>query len=124
MPYANLYLEQEVLGATRIELIKLLYKSALDTIAHARRCLKSGAILERSRHITKAWEILAELSHALDHAEGGEISRSLHDLYAYMQSRLLEANAKQSEEPLAEVEKLLATLADAWSHVPEIEGTY
>jgi flagellin-specific chaperone FliS len=31
-----------------------------------------------------------------------------------MQARLLEANAKQIDEPLAEVQKLLSTLLEGW----------
>ena len=44
-----------------------------------------------------------------------EIGRSLAGLYAYMQNRLLEANSKQTDAPLAEVESLLATLGEGWA---------
>ena len=64
--------------------------------------------------ITKAWEILQELSRSLDHTRGGELSRNLACLYSYIQQRLLDANAGQIDEPLAEAEKLLATLSEAW----------
>jgi flagellar protein FliS len=121
MAYANSYLESEVLGATRIELVRKLYRSAIDATAQARRCLETGQIRERSRQITKAWEILAELTQSLNHMEGGELSRSLAELYAYLQNRLLEANSKQSVEPLIDVERLLNTLTEAWNQLPDIE---
>jgi flagellar biosynthetic protein FliS len=53
------------------------------------------------------------LSHSLD-PKYEEISRPLRELYAYMLTRLVEANAKQADAPLAEVERLLGTLLDGW----------
>jgi flagellin-specific chaperone FliS len=40
-----------------------------------------------------------------------------------MTTRLIEANAMQTDAPLAEVERLLFTLLEAWSAVPETEPT-
>ena len=112
------YLEAEILGADPVKLTALLYRGALDAVANSRRHLASGDIRERSRRITQAYEILLELSHTLDHKAGGEISRNLAELYFYMQNRLIDANAQQTDAPLAEVEKLLASLSEAWSAVP------
>jgi flagellar protein FliS len=108
------YLEAEVLGADPVQLVIILYRAAIRAVGAARRHLKAGAIRERSRQITKACEIVHELMRSLDHHRGGEISHSLAELYAYMQTQLMEANIKQIDPPLAEVEKLLSTLLDAW----------
>jgi len=111
------YLEAEVLGADPVKLIHMLYRGALEAVGSARRELAAGNIRERSRQITKAWEILHELARSLDHAQGGELSRNLAELYAYIQQRLLDANARQVDEPLAEAEKLLTELSEAWKTV-------
>ena len=108
------YLETEILSADPIKLVSLLYRGAIESVSAARRHLASGAILERSQQINRAWEILQELAGSLDHAHGGELSRNLGELYGYVQQRLLEANAQQSDAPLAEAEALLTTLAEAW----------
>jgi flagellar protein FliS len=63
----------------------------------------------------KAWSILNELLHSLDHSVGGDLSRNLARLYTYMQTRLLEANTQQIEPPLAEVQDLLCTLLEGWA---------
>jgi flagellar protein FliS len=109
------YLEAEVLGADPIKLVHMLYRGAVEAVGAARRHLAAGEIRERSRQITKSWELLHELAGSLDHERGGAISRSLADLYAYMQNRLLEANTQQKDAPLAEVESLLTTLGEAWA---------
>ncbi len=75
---------------------------------------EQGDIRGRSREINRAWSILQELAGSLDHSRGGEISGRLAGLYAYMQSRLIDANVSQSAGPLQEVEGLLAPLLEAW----------
>lgn len=108
------YLESEVLSADPLKLVNLLYRAAIDAVRAARRHLAAGEIRERSRKVVKAWEIVHELRRSLDEQRGGEIGRSLRELYVYMQGRLLEANARQMDAPLAEVERLLSTLSEGW----------
>jgi flagellar protein FliS len=108
------YLETEILGADPVSLVHILYRGAIEAVGEARRYLAAGAIRERSRKVTKAWEIIHELTISLDREHGGEISRRLGELYYYMQARLLEANWRQADAPLVEVESLLTTLCEAW----------
>ena len=112
------YLEAEVLGASPVKLVEMMYRAALQSVVAARRHLRDGNIRERSRSIGKAREIVNELMLSLNHDAGGVISRNLVELYAYIQSRLITANAEQTDAPLAEVEQLLTVLADAWRSVP------
>lgn len=115
MAFASHYLEAEVHGADPMQLVRILYRGAGESVAAARRHLAAGAIRERSRAVVKAWGLVGELSRSLDREHGGELSRSLAELYAYMQTRLMEANASQSEAPLIEVERLLGILGEAWT---------
>ena len=116
------YLEAEVMGASPLKLVEMMYRAAIQSVGAARVHLRSGKILERSRGIGKARELINELMLSLDHSAGGEISRGLAELYAYMQTRLIEANALQTEPPLEEVEKLLTVLAEAWRSIPAPEA--
>jgi flagellar protein FliS len=108
------YLESEVMGADPVKLVYLLYRGAIDSVGAARRHLAAGDIAQRSRQIQKAWDILQELLLSLDRERGGKLSLQLAALYVYMQRRLLVANIQQIDAPLAEVETLLGTLAEAW----------
>lgn len=103
-----------VLSADPMELVCLLYQHALDTVRDARRHLASGDIAARGKAISKAVALIGELNSSLDHQAGGAISSNLQELYSYMMLRLTEANIRQQEGPLAEVESLLATLWQAW----------
>lgn len=112
-PYQT-YLDAEILTAEPLKLVRLLYRGALEAVRTARAKLAGRDIRGRSSAVSKSIEILAELSSSLNHQRGGELSARLAALYDYMQRRLIEANREQSDSPLAEVEKLLITLEEAW----------
>jgi flagellar protein FliS len=115
------YLESRVESAEPLELVRMLYQGATGAVREARRCLAADDIAGRARQISKAFEILTELMSALDPERGGEIAERLGQLYDYMQRRLLEANARQVDEPLAEVLGLLTTLTEAWAEISRPE---
>jgi flagellar protein FliS len=112
--WKDAYLESRVLSANPLELICILYQYALDSVRDARQHLAAGDIVARSRAVCRAVSAISELDASLNHAEGGAISRNLGELYHYLRQRLTEANMRQKDAPLAEVESLLATLAEAW----------
>jgi len=112
-PYQN-YLEDEILSADPVQLIGILYRGALKSIADARMRLASGEISARSAAISKTVAILHELSMSIDREKGGKLGGDLVELYDYMQRRLLEANVSSTAEPLLEVERLLTVLQEGW----------
>jgi flagellar protein FliS len=112
------HFDNEVLEANPMQLVLLLYRGALDSIASARRHLMEGDIRSRSQAINKAMEIVTELSGALDHKRGGELSQALAELYGYVQKLLIQANIEQSPPPLVEAESLLNKLFEGWSDCP------
>ena len=113
--YQN-YLEEEVLAANPVQLVRLLYRGALDSITAARRHLRLGEIRARSGAIGKAMAIVTELARSLDPQMSGELGQNLAEIYGYVQRLLIEANVRQSDPPLAEAETLLSTLLEAWEY--------
>ena len=116
------YLEAEVLNANPLKLVQLLYRGATSAVREARQKLAEGDVRGRAGEINRAWRILQELMDSLDRDRGGEISRRLAALYAYMQTRLVEANSRQADAPLQEVEKLLSSLGEAWDATVQAAG--
>ena len=111
------YLENQVISADPIGLVVLLYEGAMDSIRQARGFLQEGRIQERSNAITKAMQIVAELQGSLDLEQGGEIARSLAQLYGFIQERLIEANAEQKLAPLEEAGQILSILHEGWKEI-------
>ena len=120
--YARVGVETGVMGASPHRLIVLLYQGARQAIAQARMHLQQGQVPDRGKAISKAIRIIESgLQQSLNLEVGGEIAGRLNALYGYMARRLLEANIKQSEAVLVEVDGLLATLEEAWIGIaPEI----
>ena len=113
------YLESRILSADPIELIAILYEHAIRFTGEARESLAKRDIATRSARISRVIAILGELDGSLNHAAGGAISANLARLYQYMRERLMVANLKQEDAALAEVERLLTTLAEAWDGVKQ-----
>ncbi|MGA7780474.1 MAG: flagellar export chaperone FliS [Paraburkholderia sp.] len=123
--YARVGVETGVLGASPHRLIVMLYQGARQAIAQARMHLQQNgprSVAARGEAISKAIRIIESgLQSSLNIEAGGEVGERLHALYGYMARRLFEANVKQSEAMLVEVDGLLATLEEAWIGIaPEI----
>jgi flagellar protein FliS len=115
--WKDAYLEGRILSADPLELVHILYQHTLEMVQDARHYLATGNIAARGKAISRAVAALTELDVSLDRKAGGSISRNLADLYQYMRTRLLTANIRQEDAPLAEVEALLRTLGEAWSEI-------
>jgi flagellar protein FliS len=111
--YQN-YFDDEVLAASPLKLIQMLYGAALDSIAAARRHVRQKNISARTCSINKAIGLMTELSGCLNHEADIILCRNLAGLYGYVVRLLIEANVNQTESPLAEAEALLFPLAEAW----------
>lgn len=111
------YLEQTILTASPMELVRTLYRLVLDNVRQAAHCLVSGDIAGRGKAVSTATDALLELLTSLDHQQGGALSRNLSELYGYMASRMLQGHMDQDATPFDEVERLVSTLLDAWENV-------
>jgi flagellar protein FliS len=121
--WRDAYLDSRILSADPLELVHILYEHALEMVGDARRQLADGNVRDRGRSISRAIATIDELDASLDRKAGGSISKNLAALYQYMRFRLLTANIRQEDAPLAEVEKLLRTLGEAWSAIrPNAQG--
>lgn len=117
-PYASQSsLEVEVLQADPVELIQMLYRGALESIRGARESLAKGDAVARSRHISRASEIIAELMLSVNREQGGELATNLIELYDYMIHLVTLAHIEQKDKPLAEASQLLQTLLEGWDAI-------
>jgi flagellar protein FliS len=113
------YLEQEILSASPLELVHILYQAAIGELRDARRNMALRDIPAKCGNINNASKYIGELLCSLDLDAGGDIAARLKGLYEYMLSRLLFANFKNQDEPLAEIISLLSNLDEAWKQLAE-----
>lgn len=113
----NAYVDHEIMNASSERLVQILYGIAIQSIAAAKQCVQAKDIPGRVKHINKAFAVLVELINGLDFEAGGQIAANYAGIYDYCQRKLIEANTKQSETILAEVQSLLEELNEAWQVV-------
>lgn len=120
----NEYLLTRVRSASPMELVGILYETAIQSTEEALASLRSDDILSRGRAVNKAVEIIFELQRSLRHDVQPQYSQNLAGLYSYMQSRLAEAHARKSEVMFEEVSRLLRTLQEGWSGAMETQAAH
>jgi flagellar protein FliS len=120
------YAESNVMTASPMELVRMLYRFIIDNLGEASRCTITGDIEGRGRAVSKATEGFLELLTSLDHQQGGDVSRNLAELYGYMASRVLDGHVNQASAPFEEVQGLMSTLLDGWENLsgPQIPTAY
>lgn len=113
--YRSVEVESILPSASPHDLIRMLFAGARAALASARLHLERGEIAAKCEAIAKAIAIVdGGLKASLDLKVGGELAKNLHDLYAYMSLRLVQANLKNDRAALDEVDKLLQQLGGAW----------
>jgi flagellar secretion chaperone FliS len=120
--YARTYRANSILTASPGQLVLLLFDAALNSLAIARKACDESATDPRKlelvhTQLVKAQKIIAELQGTLNLEAGGEFARTMHRLYDYYDRRLVEANMKKQSAPIAEVERLLGEVRNAWSEM-------
>ena len=115
--YGAVSRDAAVEGADSHNLIMLLMKGCLESIAQAKGALQQGNIELRGKRITRASQIILGLKDFLDLEKGGELAQNLDGLYDYMVRALFDAHRIPSEEKLDEVAALLGQIASAWAEI-------
>ena len=115
--YARQYQQTQVLTSSRVQIVVLLYDAAIQSIELTRRAIETNNLPDKARFIGRAISIVGELDSVLDYEQGGAIAKSLHRLYDYMLSELVEANAKNMTARLDGPARCLMTLREAWREV-------
>ncbi len=120
--YARTYRANSILTSSPGQLVLLLFDAALNSLAIARKACDESVTDPRKLEVVhsqlvKAQKIIAELQGTLNLEAGGEFARTMYRLYDYYDRRLLEANLKKQSAPIAEVERLLGEVRNAWSEM-------
>jgi flagellar secretion chaperone FliS len=113
-PYQR-YAEANLLSASPLQLIVMLYEFALENVHAACASTRADDPLSRGRAVNKALDALIELSSSCD--SNVALTSELRELYGYMQSKLIEGHMEQSEQKLLEVGGLLRTMLEGWRQI-------
>jgi flagellar protein FliS len=110
--------------ATPHRLVQMLMQGSLDRLAQAKGALSRGDIATKGLVLGKAVNIIGGLREGLDaeKAENPESVRGLDSLYAYMVTRLTQANIKNDPQMIDEVARLMITVKSGWDAIANHES--
>ena len=118
--YRTAGIDASIAAASPHQLIVMLFQGARTALAHARLAILEKNVAARGAAISKALAIIDDgLKASLDSEKGGELAERLHALYDYMIRQLTIAGLENNIPKLEEVDRLLATIEDAWRQIGE-----
>jgi flagellar protein FliS len=108
------YQESAVRGATPLELVVLLYDSAIEDMRRALSAMLKGDIETRSAQVGHALMVLQQLQGTLDFERGGEAARQLEQFYSVVRAKLLEAQIRGSGDLMQQQISSMSEVRDCW----------
>jgi flagellar protein FliS len=108
--YRRVYLR----SAPQTTLLDELYCQLFLDIADARRHILARDAEHKGESLNHAIAILRELQGALDYAVSPMLCADLNRLYEFSRERLVEANLRFEAAPLADVERVLVPIREAF----------
>lgn len=111
-PYQT-YQKQAVTTSKPEDLTLMLLQGLVKFIRLAKLSLENKNYEESNRNNIRAQEILSELIVSLK--KEYDISTSLHTMYDYMKTRLIEGNVKKNVQILEEIEGYALELSETWT---------
>lgn len=106
------YLEHKVMSAKPHELTFMLYEGLVRFIKTAQLQNAQNNIEKTSEALLRAQAIIVELQSTLN--MDYEVSNQLDALYDFMYERLVEANLKKVDSPMAEALEIAEQMRDTW----------
>jgi flagellar secretion chaperone FliS len=122
--YSQIGVETSVADASPHKLVAMLFEGFFESIVRAKAALAAGNTELKGREVGRAVRIVEEgLKAALDLAAGGTLATDLADLYAYVTTRLTQANLRNDAAALDECRALMQPLYEAWRSIAsQVDG--
>ena len=109
------YRRQDILTASSVDLIIMLYDALKKNIILGRRGIEKKDVQSAHKHLMKAQEIVSELINCLD--MNYPISEELLNVYEFILRNLADANIQKDTEPLEPVIDMVDGIRDAWKQI-------
>jgi flagellar protein FliS len=118
---AKSYKAQSVQTASPGKLVLMLFDGCLRFTLAAKKAFDEEEFTKRNEDINnnliRAQNIVTELQSSLDMSVPGDLPGTLFRLYDFVMHKLQQANLKKDPVPIAEAEKIINELRDAWAEM-------
>src|SRR5207245_1896011 len=106
-------------SASREKLLLMLYEGAIRYMKQAMLAIEKKDIAGRGLNIGKAYDIVCELNNTLNFEAGGDLAKSLEQLYMFITEQLTKSNIGNDPKPLQDALKIMETLYSGWVEAVE-----
>lgn len=110
----RVYQDSAIRGATPIELVVILYDSAIDNMRRALAAMQENNIETRTAEVQHALLVLQQLQGTLDFERGGSAARQFEQFYNLVRAKLLEGQMRSSPELILRQMRLMSEVRDCW----------
>ncbi|HHJ1296929.1 flagellar export chaperone FliS [Pseudomonas sp. SWRI59] len=117
--YQKVNSHAQISEATPHRLVQMLMEGSLDRMAQAKGAISRGDVAQKGVMLGKAIDIIGGLREGLDKDKTDnpdELDR-LDSLYAYMATRLIQANLDSDPAIIDEVAQLMITVKSGWDAI-------
>ena len=108
------YASNDVRTANRLQLLIMLYDSAVKFMTLAGQKMAEGDLAGKGENIGKAMAIISEFKGTLDHSAAPELAQNLERLYTFINDCLVRANIDGDPAKLDEALLVTKTLREGW----------
>jgi flagellar secretion chaperone FliS len=116
----QLYQDSAVRGATPIELVVMLYDSAIEDMRRALAAMQKSDIEARTAQVQHALIVLQQLQGTLDFERGGTAARQFEQFYNLVRAKLLEAQMRVSPELMQQQIRFMSEVRDCWQQAKRV----
>lgn len=110
----RIYQDSATRGATPIELVVLLYDSAIEDMRSALTAMQKSDIEARAKQTSHALMILQQLQGTLDFERGGSAAKHFEQFYNLVRAKLQEAQMRGSAELMQQQIGYMSEVRDCW----------
>lgn len=122
---AHTYLQTNISTNTPGGVLLMLYSGAITFLNQAKTLIDEKDYGGKGKAISRAMDVLNELSATLNKELGGTLAANLNSLYMWCITRLAMANLKLDKSIIDEVIGILSKLRDAYAQIqdlPEVQA--
>ena len=120
----QLYQDSAVRGASPIELVVVLYDSAIHDMRRALAAIRTGEVETRANRIAHALIVLQQLQGTLDFERGGSAAYQFQQFYNVIRAKVLEAQMRGSWELLDQQIRYMSEVRECWMEAKrQLEGS-
>ena len=115
----NSYLKNQVMGASPIKLVVMLYEGSIRSMKMAKAAIEKQDVVQAHTQLVKAQNIIAELKSSVNTDVDVTISQNLINLYDFCNEQLLQANLNKDNSLIDNAINTMSELLDSWKQLEQ-----